>query len=111
MTPNTAIVKSSFGHHLIEVSVFRISRIAISPMMAYIALVELRNASRTDGVMATRTRCALFCGVRDRSVRTYERFVPSVVEEDHPASSLLVEPDNLLRTSAVCLLFNWATKH
>src|SRR5262245_25092598 len=111
VTPNTTIVKCPFGHNLIKVSILRIPRIAIFAMMAYVGFVQFGNASGTNGVMTTRARRALFCLVCDCSVRAYERFVSRVVEEDHSASSLLVKPDNFLRTSAVCLLVIRGAKH
>src|SRR5262249_25112626 len=48
VTPDTTIVKCPFGHNLIKVSVLRISRIAVFAMMAYVALVQFRNPSRTN---------------------------------------------------------------
>jgi hypothetical protein len=111
VTPDTAIVKCSLSHNLIKVAILRVSRITIFAMMAYIALVEFRNSSRTDRVMASGACGALLCRMRDSRVRANERFVALVVEEDDPASSLLIEPDNLWRKSAVCLLLIRTVKH
>jgi hypothetical protein len=103
VTSDTAIVEGPLSHHLIEISVLWISRIAVLPMMAHVALVQLRYSPGAYSVMATNAGRALFCLKGCFRIRTYKLFVSLVIIEDDSAPSLLVKPQNLRRKSAGCL--------
>jgi hypothetical protein len=101
---DAAVVKRPLGHHLIEVPILRIPRVAVLSMMTDVALVQLRDASLTHGMMASYASGAFLRLMWRIVVGAYERLVPLMIVEDHAASSLFVKPDDFWRESAVRLL-------
>jgi hypothetical protein len=104
MTPDTAIVKRSLGHHLIVISVLRITRIAVLAMMAHVAFEQFWDAGNAYSVMTPHARGALLRLIWRIRIRANEQLVTLMIVEDNAASSLLVKPDDLRSELGICLL-------
>lgn len=101
---DTAIVESPLRHHLVEIPVLRISRIALPTVMADITLPQLREALRAYSMMAPGAGRPLLCFMRPLCIGAYQRFVTFMVKENDSAPPPVIKHDDLIRSVGSRLL-------